>query len=373
MAHRVLRNLQAGRPEGKTLVFQGAPGAGKTALLNHLREALRGECDTAELDSAQINRPHIALLEVLQEIEPDKADEIKRSYQHTFKGGAKAVVGAGASYATTTPSQEVSTVRELMRQREEQSKPLLLFLDEAQTAAGDLPNGKSSILPNLHAGNARNVALIAGGLSDSEATFNRLGVSRFGSESVRTLQPLDEENVLDALDAFLANNAFGIECDGYDMALRQLVVDESFGWPQHLTNVLRSLGEELIKVGGRLAECDLHAIQQASQARREDYYARRINTIPSPLLHEVISVLPKGQGTTSYTVLSAVERAYKTHPLIEKELPYDDAYDALLHCGVLQKDTIENLTVPIPSMHDYITERTHSLKQGAPSSSDLGW
>ena len=86
MAHRVLRNLQAGRPEGKTLVFQGAPGAGKTALLNHLREALRGECDTAELDSAQINRPHIALLEVLQEIEPDKADEIKRSYQHTFKG-----------------------------------------------------------------------------------------------------------------------------------------------------------------------------------------------------------------------------------------------------------------------------------------------
>ncbi len=63
-----------------------------------------------------------------------------------------------------------------------------------------------------------------------------------------------------------------------------------------------------------------------------------------------------------YAVYEAVERAYKNHPLINQKLPYEEAFYMLIHRGVLQEDTTGDLTVPIPSMHDYIKDRTRSCE-----------
>ncbi len=360
MAQRVFRNLRAGKPQGNTVVFQGAPGAGKTALLEHLKETLRSECDTAHLNSAHIHQPNVALFEVFEELEPDVAAQLRQSRQETVRGGIKAFgLEGGGSAATTTPPVDMPTVRQLMSLRTDPSKPLLLFLDEAQNTNGDLPDGKSSILLDLHAGNSGNVSVIAGGLSNTEGKLKQLGISRTASDSVTTLQPLHENEVIRALNAFLANEEFGIDCHECDLTpIQQLVVDESMGWPQHLANTLRSLGEALIRVNGRLAECDLNATQQASQARREDYYARRTQTIPVPLLREVVLAVPKERNLNELGIRKAIERAYQAEPLIAEILPYTEAYDTLLRCGVLQQDTTGDLTIPIPSMHDYIRENT---------------
>ncbi len=360
LAHEALSNLKENMAQGNTIVFQGAPGAGKTALLEHLKETLRSECDTAHLNSAHIHQPNVTLFEVLEELEPDVAAQLRQSRQETVRGGIKAFgLEGGGSVATTTPPVDIPTVRQLMGIRTNQHKPLLLFLDEAQNADGDLPSGKSSILLDLHAGNSGNVSLIAGGLSNTEAQFKRLGISRTASGSVTTLQPLHENEVIHALNAFLDNEEFGIDCHGCDLTpIQQLVVDESMGWPQHLTNALRSLSEELITVNGRLAECDLDAVQHHSQIRREEYYAGRTKTIPKLLLREVVSTVPKGGNLNELDVRKVIERAYQAEPLIAEALPYTEAFDMLVRCGVLQRDATDNLTVPIPSMHDYITERT---------------
>ena len=364
IAQAALSNLKEGETQGNTVLFQGAPGAGKTALLNHLRELVRGECVTAELDSALTHRPDVALFEVLEQIEPDIADTLQKSYQRTIHGDVKAMVAeGGVSSATTIMPQEVTTIRQLMNLRKNQSKPLLLFLDEAQNANGDLPDGKSSILQQLHAGKSGNVSLVAGGLSDTEAKLNQLGVSRLSFGSTTTLQPLHGQEVLASLEAFLNNEEFGIDHHGSDItALQQLVIDESMGWPQHLTNTLQAISEELINVNGQLAKCDIDAIQQRSQARREDYYIGRVEAIPQPLLYEVVSTIPKGGSVKEYAVYEAVERAYKNHPLINQKLLYEEAFYMLIHRGVLQEDTTGDLTVPIPSMHDYIKDRTRSCE-----------
>lgn len=364
MAQGILRNLRAGKTQGNILVFQGAPGAGKTALLNHLKETLQNECVTARLSVSIVHQPDIALFEVLKQLEPKRAKKLKKTYQKRVHGGINVGVGsAGTEVSSSDVPQDITTIQHLMSLRKNRDKPLLLFLDEAQNANGDMPDGKSSILQQLHEGNTGNVSLIAGGLSDTQAKLNQLGISRLSSGNVTTLQPLQDQEVLAAFEAFLDNETFGIDRHGDITRLQQLVVDESMGWPQHLTNTLHAISEELITVNGRLAECDISAIQQRSQARREEYYSHRVETIPTALLFEVVSTIPKGHGISELEVHKTIERAYAHEPILEKMLPSEDAYDVLIHRGVLQADATGNLTVPIPSMHDYIKERTRSFGQ----------
>ncbi len=374
MAQVTFHNVQAGKTQGNTVVFQGAPGAGKTALLDHLQKTLQGECDTAKLKAASVRRPHTALLEVLKQLNPKQAKKIRKGRHVRHRSGLNTPLELGRDITTTDNPKSISTVEELMALRK-RKKPLLLFLDEAQNANGDEPDGTSSILQELHEGDVGNVALIAGGLSDTSTTLKSLGISRLASDSKTTLQPLGEAHVREALDAFLAHTPFGIDCHGHDTsALQQLVVNESFGWPQHLTNALRSLGEELIRVGGRLAECDLHAVQQASQARRESYYGERAEGISSHLLRAVIQTVPRNGTVSSEAVKDAIAEAYQTRPIMEDELPRKEAWRHLVHRGILEPDAhTDQVRVPIPSMHDYIAERTRSQTQETPAESDLGY
>ncbi len=363
IAQDVLENLLRQETKGNTVIFQGAPGAGKTALLDHLRSRFRAQCDTARLPASLVHRPDEALYQVFKQIEPKQAKKLKESHQTTAEGGVNiGIASGGVSSSSTQSPLSISTIDQLMDLRKGVDRPLMLFLDEAQNANGDLPDGKSSILQQLHEGGAGNVSLIAGGLSDTETRLSSLGISRPSSDNVRTLQPLSGREVMEALEAFLHSEDFGIDREGCDRdALRQVIVNESMGWPQHLTNALRSLGEELIGAEGRLAECDLDRVQQRSQARREEYYRGRIETIPDTLLYEVTTAVPKGSGVNKYQVYEAVERAYKKHPLSNMELPYENAFHTLVHVGVLQDDGTGKLTVPIPSMHDYIKNRTRSF------------
>ncbi len=365
MAHASLNSVREGRTEGNTVVFQGAPGAGKTALLDHLRNAFRSDCDTAKLFASRLTKPAEALFEVLEQLEPKTAKAVQKTHQTTKYGevGGGGLGKGGMSSGSTTVPKDISSVRRLMAIRKSR-KPLVLFLDEAQNADGDLPDGKSSILQDLHEGGVGNISLVVGGLSDTRTTLRKCGISRTSSDSVTTLQPLSEHEVIEVLEAFLLRDYFGIDRDGCDEnVVQRLIVSESMGWPQHLTNALRSLGEALIETNGKLKACDPSAVQQRSQARREEYYAGRIETIPSPLLAEIVTTVPKGGSVESLDIHEAIERAYQAKPLLEKMLPAEDAYENLIHAGVLQDDGTGKLTIPIPSMHDYIRSRTCSLDQ----------
>ncbi len=244
IAQDVLENLLRQETKGNTVIFQGAPGAGKTALLDHLRSKFRAQCDTAKLSASLVHRPDEALFECFEQIEPKQAKKLKESHQTTARGGVSLGVASGGLTSSSATPSAISTVRQLMNMRKAQDRPLMLFLDEAQNANGDLPDRKSSILQQLHEGGAGNVSLIAGGLSDTQARLSVLGVSRPSSDNVRTLQPLSGREVMEALEAFLHSEDFGIDREGCDRdALRRVIVNESMGWPQHLTNALRSLGK----------------------------------------------------------------------------------------------------------------------------------
>ncbi len=370
IAQRSLDNLKDGDTEGNTVIFQGAPGAGKTALLNHIKANIRDKCDTATLRAPLIESPGVALFDVFEQLDPERAERAKTEHRTTKQGGVDLkVVGGEIGVSSLSVPEDIKTVQQLMGLRQS-DKPLVLFLDEAQNAVGDLSNGRSSVLRTLHEGGVGNVFLVAGGLSGTSAKLRTLGVSRLASENKRTLQPLHEDEIVASLEAFLNNKDFGIDSSGYDIApLKRLVVDECMGWPQHLTNTLRSLGEELIGTDGQLGACDLNAIQRRSEALRAEYYLGRTEGIPSPLLRELINTVPENGGVDPFEIYKMIERAYADEPRLEKMLPSDDAYEELVRRGVVQEDASGNLTIPIPSMRSYIEQRVkvQEDQEGAPS------
>ncbi len=60
IAQDVLENLLRDETKGNTVIFQGAPGAGKTALLDHLQSKFRTQCDTAKLSASLV---HLGVLQ----------------------------------------------------------------------------------------------------------------------------------------------------------------------------------------------------------------------------------------------------------------------------------------------------------------------
>ncbi len=358
-ANRALKMVRMGETEGNTVVFQGAPGAGKTSLIRHLKEQFRSEhCDVAHLIGAKLDQPEIALYEVLEQIEPALAEKLKGSHTSTVQGqlgiGGS---GGGMSDSKTTLPIVIPTVRQLMGLRTDPNKPLVLFMDEAQNVRADEDNGRSSVLEELHQGGIGCVFLIAGGLSNTEKVLDDRGISRPADGHVITLQPLSREEVLDAVELFLHNRIFAIDRDDTDTtALHALIVNESMGWPQHLNNALRSLGEELIRTQGRLSACDLDAVQQNSQARRNEYYNSRTHSIPNKVLAELVTTVPKNKGVDALEIIKAIHRAYQTEPMLEENWPKKDVFHNLVHKGVLQDDGNKKLIIPIPSMYDYIKE-----------------
>ncbi len=361
IAQAVFNQLEDGRTEGNTVIFQGAPGAGKTALLNHLKDTVSSTTfDTARLSSHLLHQPSEALFEVFEQVEPKLAEDVLRQKQTEW--GIK-IFGVNRQSTSKTAPIEIPTVRQLMNLRQSR-KPLILFLDEAQNSNGDLPDGKSSILQELHSGHSGSVCLIIGGLSNTRRRIKSLGISRVSSDYTMTLQSLHEKEVIDALEAFLNYKTFKIDPRGCDLEpLKELVVDESMGWPQHLTNTLRSLGEELIRVEGKLSGCDMDRIQNRSQARREDYYADRLEGIPDTLLSEVVLVTPRSGSAMRRDIRKAVRVAYENDPDISEDVPKGEAFNTLIHHGVLQEDVGGNLTIPIPSMHDYVMNQTKAHRK----------
>ena len=258
--------------------------------------------------------------------------------------------------------EDIRTIRHLMDTRGGSSKPLILIMDEAQNANSDLPDGKSSILQQLHEGSEAPVALVAGGLSDSVSRLRDLGISRESKGHFVSLQPLTDAEVSQAFEAFVNHKEFGItrcvdDCIRYNQ-IEKLVVEESMGWPQHLTNALAALGKEMILKEGILENCSLAKVQTLSQGARLEYYSGRTKGIPSPLLREVAKAIPKGAAIDEYDVHKVVERTYKAEPIIARTLNEEDAFGALLHQGVLQCDNRNLLGIPIPSMHDFMAGKT---------------
>ena len=404
---------------GQTFLFQGAPGAGKTAMLERLglAQAKTPECDLQE------NLPPETPVRVcaLEKGDMKNMAFLKRRIARTFfpfdekdkeldgKEISRKSGGAGFNLGPLTIQWIKGTSKEVpaavwaditgsIRNFPWGHEPVLVKFDEVQNLAEDA----SDALDWLHKGeHGLPIIPIFGGLAWAEDRLDELMLSRLSDGRVYTLDRLSEAECGQILDAFYKRfRVSGVAEAGEQWKV--LLYERSQGWPQHFHVGMKALAGGLARAGGNLAEAmktEREAILEDEEKRRYQYYDRRTR---SSRLHgkEILAALAidickPDEGLLPSVLARAVRDASKRaeDPLSEYALPEGTGplqfVKDMVKSGILHEyrpvsksgnPMPIHVRVPIPSFRTYLLEvlkeweslQNHPGKAAAPSSDDSG-
>ncbi len=356
-AAHMLRQAQAGlRPAGATRLAQGAPGAGKSALLAHLERKWAADAGAPLVLTAwlgQLADPDGMAIAIAECLDPQKAAALRRT--ETRSGGI-AVAGLSGSWTReTAPAAGMEALRKLFPP-EGWTRPLCLLVDEVQNLEAE----QAGLLRRLHEGvDGLPVLPVLAGLANAQDVLARHGVSRLSHGAAHTLgrlapgEPAESARLM--LERFRVDMG-EVAAAGWAARLERV----SDGWPQHLHNAMRALAEGLLAVGGALGAVDADAVLgRARQWRLEAYRARRSGSMRrSALLLGALMEAVAEEGLGWPAALAAIEERADARPGWRLPDGMDpEAYlDHLVQRGALQDDGAGRLVCPIPSFRRFLIE-----------------
>ena len=364
--------LAEGAVGGESIIVQGAPGAGKTALMLECMEAVRrhstppdpwvavqlepdilaSASDLLSVIAQQVAIERLRLAETVSSaravavrtatiLEKARREVLERGFQALgTQLGAESSAQHTAAWLFRRAASHFGGVR------------IVTFVDEAQ----NIPVGKRAraTIDRLHRG-TEGIALLPlfFGLSNTERVLGECGISRPGSERLFELRPMtSDESVGSLAEAFDAYGfgAPGIERDRWIRAL----ADESQGWPQHLNRMAVAAGTEMRNNGCRLERASLRRAISAGRKMKRDYYEKRLGrAMNCPELYKRLAlaaerkdgVLPK----------DAIERL-AAPTLGELGVDLDTFLLESLHAGLLAPTTSGRYAYrfPIPSLIQFL-------------------
>ena len=293
-----------------TIVVEGPPGCGKSALLDQIcadlntyppdeqrREWLpvfiNGSSATSPSAIAKAvdnaiatklaRRGALAQLENLigedgAKIARDLAGSIKNANERGFSvAGIR--LGAAIDPTIDTIEDAVDT-----RRKAWEGWNIVLLVDEAQQIEKPADPTRKGTLSSVHQGKLGIPIMFAAfGLVGTANALGDVGVSRSSVSNEFSLGGVSEKHALMACERamrqFRPKNP---------QSLAQAVVRRSCGWPQHIASYLSALAESL-------EEQDIEAILENGDRKRAAYYERRMSRIRSqgPRFHQYARHLAK--------------------------------------------------------------------------------
>ena len=370
---RAAGSLHDGRIGGGTMVFQGAPGAGKSALMEECMEAVRRhstpevpwvavairpetlnsavdvmmlliEASNAESERLSKMAPVAAAgkLDVLQKIGRKFYRELSERGIGVAGVSVGGKPGAGGSGDKDIPSERV--FRDAAPLLE--NLHLVVLVDEAQNIPVSDP--AKGVMDCLHNPPAK-IPLVAAffGLSDTQNVLRQCGLSRFARGRVVTLDTLSSDDSACAIrDIFGAYGFTGTQEDREVWVSR--LAELSQGWPQHINSVAVAACDILRTGGGRIDSGYLGEAMAAAEEYKREYYAGRLAAASRPpwVYRQMALVAREKGGVLPYDDLRQF--------LADDTL--DDFLTNALHAGLLAQ--VKNLPyhyrIPIPSFGDYL-------------------
>ena len=264
-----LRGLvDRGQPPSSTfLIYQGAPGCGKTSLVNHLvktrQDVLFVRAKTRQMEHED------ALLERIHEV-ASASSFSHRSHRVARPAVQLTAAALKAKHLGGTLGRDVG---QFMAKRH--AGAIVVYVDEAQRL-----NAKQhgDCLSVLHEGSFDLPVLpLFTGLSHTEDIVRSMpGLSRLSHNAVTNMGPMQEHECVEScrmmLDSF---DVAGRDVERADHICR-LVARMSYGWPQHLNRAQAALCKELLRLDGELNAVNLDAVTKQSDASRYAYYRDRM-------------------------------------------------------------------------------------------------
>ena len=345
---QAFQDYRAGRrTEDATRLIQGAPGAGKTAILGFLEErwnARRRDGDRTapiaiRLAGQQLTGWDDLFLHMEGKLPAGPLTRFFGLFRNrlTMKLNLPFLeVSSRADRASTSADDFIA--------------PVCLMIDEVQNlksnGAGNIHDDVKEVFATLHLGThgLPFVPVLA-------------GLSRLPSGAVHSLPALVPEEARRSVEMFLTH--FGVRGGEADRERwTGLIAQISQGWPQHLHTALNELAGALAKNEGNLAGIDADAVQAEIHARREDDYRSRLSPVcrrATGLLGAVAGAM-KPDGERPGSVIKLI-RHFTAHDDPEWSLPEgmtaEACYDEMLRAGILQDDA-GTVTCPIPSFRTWL-------------------
>ena len=341
---RAQRHAQAGqRSAGATRLVQGAPGAGKSALLARLEEKWTQAGRQAPLvllvHLGELADPDRMAQAIATRLDPRRAERFRRT---ETRSGSIGVSGFGALARIFPPDRW--------------ERPLCLLVDEVQ----NLEPGQAGVVRRLHeAVDGLPIVPVLAGLANARDVLAKRGISRLSVGTVQMLGRLEPGQPAESVRMML--EGFRVEAAEAEAARwAGLLEDLSDRWPQHLRNGMRALAEGLLASGGALASVDERAVLAGAEERRLDSYrARRSPEMLGSglLLAAVMDAVPEdGLGYVGTLRLIEENAGAASGRRLPPGMGPEEYLDHLVHRGALQDDGTGRLACPIPSFRRFLAE-----------------
>lgn len=357
-AASALRNASAGwRYASPTRLIQGAPGAGKSALLAHLEQkwSLAGKAAPYALPVhlEELADPNRIAQAIAARLDPRRAERFRRTETRSGSIGISGVGGAWA--AAAAPPAGFGALRDMFPP-ERWERPLCLLVDEVQ----NLEPAQAGVVRRLHeAVDSLPIVPVLAGLANSPHVLAKRGISRLSVGTVHMLGRLEPGQSAESAKMMLER--FRVEAAEADAARWAALLEElSDRWPQHLRNGMRALANGLLASGGVLASVDEKAVLAGAEKRRLDSYrARRSPEMLGSglLLAGVMEAMPD-DGLGYVETLRAIEESAGAASgwRLPAGMGPEEYLDHLVHRGALQDDGTGRLACPIPSFRHFLIE-----------------
>ena len=286
---------------GHTVVIQGVPGAGKTALLNeHAGRLLAASSSMKKpiipvpLQPENLNASPAAIVQAIdrQFREFDASNEWGRRVNRAVSGAS--LVGNALFAAFTrkdfndfrpsarAPGSLPVAIEDYVAFRfDRRDSTILLLVDEAQNLS-DTTRVREN-LGILHDGiKGRTQAMLAClGLANTAVRLRELGLSRLSSRHVRSIGALSDGDakrvVTGTLNVAFSNFAFGdVRRERWIDAAAATILAESANFPHHLTNGCQALAEIVLDEGVG-DEPPAERLRDKCRDYKREYYDTRLH------------------------------------------------------------------------------------------------
>ena len=362
-----------------TWLVQGAPGAGKTALHSHFELTWAGQIDkpiAIRMDASELSDETSLTELIANRIRKNGAGILNRIRGLELGGGFR-WFGLGADVKASESQQKNSLkLRDLWRLHDKglfdfikeqfheqynlertavKFQPVVLLIDEIQ----NLRPESEWLLERLHLGkHGLPIFAVLAGLAWSRTRLREAGISRFAKGHVKTLGPLAEEEVAEAVRLMLGAH----DIEGFqDADIAGKIAKWSNGWPQHLSSYMCVLASELAAKDGALDKVDEDKVRTVGDKDRGVYYEERLQDSSLGhcfnLLADVAETI--GQNGCRVNELFKLLNVRFWEPNAEPAdvMPMDmkpqGFIDEMARSGIIHSES-RRITIPIPSFRQYL-------------------
>ena len=371
---RAAGSLHDGRVGGGTMVFQGAPGAGKSALMEECLEAVRRHSTpetpwvAVALNPGSLDSP-IEVIETLLEAAnlegkrlrkmatgtsvvrmlDDLLDRGGRLYRELSErgGGAFGLSVGGRGDERVKAGRAFRNAAKILGKYH-----IVVCVDEAQNTP--VSRNTKDVMDCLHR-DPQGIPLVAAffGLSDTKRVLRGCGLSRFASDRVVTLEPLPHDDSARAIrDVFGAYGFTGAPEDREAWVNR--LAELSQGWPQHVNRVAVAACRVIWVNGGRIDAAHLDEAVTSAEKYKREYYAGRLEAASGRywIYRGLALAAESNNGVLTWDRIDSFTEEARNRTGMSMEDFLTDA----LHAGLLAltPEIPDHYRIPIPSLGDYL-------------------